>query len=288
MVQAYGMIKAAEEKPAGGMGLKERKIILFCWIFVLGVAVATAFFHGVIFRGRELIPPESFLILPRYLPLAWVAVALLAVMTAFFFYKEKSAAAVLPEAPSAPEKPPELSPTRMKWTTPSLVIFALLLGIACYTNRVDTSSPHHLNRFLSKDWGDKRVVIGKIWKEPEVRYHTDPDTGEMVEKGTYLILRPTKIQREPPDGPFVEKIKGDILVTTTPLIGEVYRKLSPSEALGYTIKLHAPLFAEQPANNPGAFDYKKYLMDSGIYAKSPLTFPSRWAPPIEILKETKG
>ncbi|MBU4310196.1 ComEC/Rec2 family competence protein [bacterium] len=289
MVETYGMIKAAEEKPAGrGMGLRERKIILFCWIFILGVAVATAFFHGVSFRDWEIILPESFLILPQYLPIAWITIAILAALTAFFFYKDKAAAAVLPEAPPTPEKPPELSPARMKWTTPSLVILALLLGIACYTNKVDTSSPHHLNRFLSKDWGDKRVVIGKIWKEPEVRYHTDPETGEMVEKDTYLILRPSKIQREPPDGPFVEKVKGDILVKISPMIGEVYRELSPSEALGYTVKLHAPLFAEQPANNPGGFDYKKYLMDSGIYAQSPLTFPSRWAPPIEILNETRG
>ncbi|MCK4648005.1 ComEC/Rec2 family competence protein [bacterium] len=289
MVQAYGMIKAAEEKPAvGGMGLRERKIILFCWIFILGVAVATAFFHGVSFRGREIIPPESFLILPRYLPLAWVIVTILAVMTAFFFYREKSAAAGLPEAPPASEKPPELSPARMKWTTPSLVIFALLLSLACYTNKVDTSSSHHLNRFLSKEWGDKKVVIGKVWKEPEVRYDTDPETGEMVEKDTYLIIRPSKIQRQPPDGPFVEKIKGDILVKISPMIGEVYRELSPSEALGYTVKLHAPLFEPPPEANPGTFDYKKYLMNNRIYATSPLTFPSRWAPPIEILEETRG
>ncbi|HEA46958.1 MAG TPA: DUF4131 domain-containing protein [bacterium] len=290
MVQAYGA-KVAEEKPAAGrgMGLREREIILFCWIFILGVALATAFFQGVSFRDWQIIPSESFLILPRYLPIAWVIIAILAGLTAFFFYREKSPEAVPPEVLPIPEKPPELSPARMKWTTPSLVILALLLGITIYTNKVDTSSPNHLTRFLSKDWGEKRVVIGKIWKEPEVRYHTDPETGEMVEKGTNLVIRPSKIQREPPDGPFVEKIKGDILVTTTPMIGwDVYKKISSSEALGYTVKLHAPLFAEQPSNNPGTFDYKRYLRNSGIYAKSPLTFPSRWAPPIEILKETRG
>ncbi len=264
MIEAYGA-KPIEEKPAGkGLGLGEKRIILFCWIFILGVALATAFFHGVSFRDWEIILPESFLILPQYLPLAWIIIALLAALTALFFYRG------------------------MRWATPSLVILTLLLGITCYTNKVDTSSPHHLTRFLSKEWEDKRVVIGKIWKEPEVRYHTDPETGEMVEKGTNLIIRPTKIQREPPDGPFVEKIKGDILVRISPTIGEVYRKLSSSQALGYTVKLHAPLFEEQPANNPGAFDYKKYLTDSGIYATSTLIFPSRLAPPIEILKKTGG
>ncbi len=265
MVEAYGA-KPIEEKPTGkGMGLKEKKIILCCWIFILGVALATAFFHGVSFRGREIIPPESFLILPQYLPMAWVAVVLLAALTAFFFYR------------------------KMRWATHSLLILALLLSIACYTNKVDTSPPNHLVRFLSKDFGEKRVVIGKIWKEPEVRYHTDPETGKMEQKDTRILIRPTKIQLEPPDGPFYKVKRGDILVKIVPMIGwEIYNRLSSSEALGYTVKLHAPLLEPQPATNPGTFDYKKYLTNSGVYATSPLTYPSRWAPPIEILKETRG
>ncbi|GAH92891.1 unnamed protein product, partial [marine sediment metagenome] len=119
-------------------------------------------------------------------------------------------------------------------------------------------------------------------------YHTDPETGEMEQKDTRILIRPTKIQREPPDGPFYKVKKGDILVKISPMIGEVYNRLSSSEALGYTVKLHAPLLEPQPATNPGTFDYKKYLTNSGVYATSPLTYPSRWAPPIEILKETRG
>lgn len=265
MVEAYGMVRAAEEKPTGkGMGLRGR-IILFCWIFILGVALATLVFWGVTFRGRELIPPESFLIPPRYLPLTWVVLAILGVLSALFFHR------------------------RMSWATHSLVIFALLFGMACYTRKVDISSPRHLTRFLSQDFGEKRVVVGRIWKEPEVRYHTDPETGRMVEKDTRLSIRPLRIQREPPDGPFVEGIKGDVLVTISPEIGEeIYRRLSAPEALGYTVRLHAPLFEPPPASNPGTFDYKRYLTSIGVYATSSLKFPSRRAPPIEILKETRG
>lgn len=190
-----------------------------------------------------------------------MAILILAILTAVFFQR------------------------KMSWATPSLVILALLLGIACYTNKVDTSSPDHLTRFLSQDWGEKRVVIGKIWKEPEVRYHTDPETGRMVERDTRLLIRPLRIQPEPPEGPFVERIKGDILVTISPGIGEdIYRKLSASEALGYTVRLHAPLFEPPAASNPGTFNYKRYLTSIGVYAISSLRFPR--PPPIEILEKT--
>jgi ComEC/Rec2-related protein len=177
----------------------------------------------------------------------------------------------------------------MRWATPSSLILALLLGITCYTNKVDTSSPYHLSEYFSEGFGDKRVVIGKIWKEPEVRYSTDPESGDMEKKDVRLRIRPFKIQLVPPDGPFYDVTRGDIWVTLRRAASwRDYEKLSSSDALGYTVKLRTPLFEPVPAANPGTFDYRQYLFNNGIYAGATLAYPNKLEPPIELLRETKG
>lgn len=244
----------------------EKLIILFCWMFILGITLATACFHGVTFSGREIIPPTTFLLLPQYISLAWITLAILAALLALFVSRKK------------------------KWIAPTLIILALLLGVTCYTNEVDTSSPTHLLRFLSEGWGEKRVIEGEIYREPVVKYETKITEGKelMVEKNVELIIKPHRIQSEPPEGPFTRVSGGYIQVIVYPKAGRIFNELKKGQAYGYKVRLNVPLLDFGSASNPGGLDWKKRQNSLGYYAQTRIMYSWGEPPPIQIIDRKGG
>lgn len=143
-----------------------------------------------------------------------------------------------------------------------LMIISFGFGIVNYNFATDTSSPNHISKFLAPLGEKNKVTLqAKIIKEPEFR-----------DFNVWLYVKPYKIYIEDtsPENlsrPVEERIIKEYNISDGLVLVKVSKKVENYEKFEYgqSIELKGALLEPEPATNPGAFDYRRYLNNRSIF-----------------------
>lgn len=138
-----------------------------------------------------------------------------------------------------------------KSVLPFIVTLGIIAGWMNVSWKMDTRSPEHIIHYTDdRQYIDKTEVGGRIIKEPEIR-----------EFKTNVIIAPDYVK---PEGS-AEKIpisRGYVLLQLRPSMIRTYDSYEYGD---YVVTHYTSLTQPAPANNPGVFDYQKFLRNNGIY-----------------------
>lgn len=146
-----------------------------------------------------------------------------------------------------------------------LVIVGILLGMGLYTAHLDTRNPNHIVHFAQDNYGVKSRIVGKVVREP------------VYKKGRVVYtIKPITIQPNIYENKVVKVAgKGNIYFQASqPLMSHL------DIDYGDRVEVVGTLLRPRPANNPGGFDYRAFLLAKGIYAAMYARFPNEKNPPI--------
>ena len=134
---------------------------------------------------------------------------------------------------------------------PRLLTSCLLLAVVGagglrYHQSTRLSPPDHVRN--TTEWGEPGLLTGRVDGEPELR-------GEGDERRLRFLLR---AESWCPQGSTARSLTGRILVT----LREPHMAATGANRLRLRCRLSRP----QPARNPGAFDYRRFLALQGIHA----------------------
>ncbi len=139
---------------------------------------------------------------------------------------------------------------RHVWTAAALALFAATLGLVNYSRALDTSDPRHLVHFAGEGFDERVTLAGVVTSDPDIR-----------ERYTNLVVDPVTIETE--EGETVRPSGGGVMVRLYPDSLDSYGDY----AYGDSILVRAPLVIPRRAANPGAFDYRQWLIErQGCYA----------------------
>ncbi|MFC1850375.1 ComEC/Rec2 family competence protein [candidate division CSSED10-310 bacterium] len=134
---------------------------------------------------------------------------------------------------------------------PLFIISGLLAGWTNFSWRIDTTSPYHLIHYIDDvEFVDKTEVAGWIVKEPEIR-----------EFKTNVTLKPDYIRLDE-KGKKIKISGGLVLMQLRPSMKWTYSKYQYGD---YVVTRFVSLTGPAAANNPGVFDYQRFLRNNNIY-----------------------
>ncbi len=248
----------------------QKRIMLFTYAFVTGVAL------GFAFR-----PP-----FPWVWPLYIVAVLFGAAGWGLAIAQDQGRVSV------------------RKWMVMAcLFVSAVPLGAGRYAERshippFDPEIPegNHIQAFFEAypdtDFNTTTRIIGKIVSEPE--YRPKAGTPGVVA----LTIQPLEIEPVPGSGDIYPVSGGNVMVYLRPLQPfrqfeqdwkTAFEKLVDNEAYGWVIEVDAPFSTFRGADNPGLFDPEVFANDQDVYAQANIYFWNKNAPAIKIIdEEEKG
>ncbi len=135
-------------------------------------------------------------------------------------------------------------------TALGITIFGILLGIVNYSRVLDTSDPNHLIHFASEGYDERVTLVGVITGDPDVR-----------ERYTNIVVEPVTLQTD--EGERVTPSGGLVMVRLYPDSLESYGDYEYADS----ILVRGSLTIPRRATNPGAFDFRKWLIERrGCYA----------------------
>ncbi|MDA3792310.1 MAG: ComEC/Rec2 family competence protein [Elusimicrobia bacterium] len=189
-----------------------------CWSFVAGVGIANVL-------GPQ---PHEFMLK------MWMLCSVFFLLSGFLFFAHRDL---------------------VRYT---LIPAVIVLGLASYQWRFDTSNPNHIKNFKDKTRWASTVIEGTIVADPDVR--------EWI---THVVIKPEKIIEDPDsDLSELRELTGKtgymILFVSEGIEEEnpYYRNME----FGDRIRANGAVTAPMQLTNPYGFDYEKYLKNRNIYA----------------------
>lgn len=136
------------------------------------------------------------------------------------------------------------------WLAAAVAVLGAGLGLVNYSRALDTSDPHHLLHFAGEGYDTRVTLTGVVTSDPDIR-----------ERYTNLVVEAVTIETE--DGEIVRPSGGGVMVRLYPDSLDSYGDY----AYGDSIQIRAPLVIPRRVANPGAFDYRRWLIErQGCYA----------------------
>ncbi|OGH57367.1 MAG: hypothetical protein A3G34_04200 [Candidatus Lindowbacteria bacterium RIFCSPLOWO2_12_FULL_62_27] len=136
------------------------------------------------------------------------------------------------------------------WTAGAIALAATALGLVNYSRALDTSDPRHLVHFAGEGFDERVTLTGVVTSDPDIR-----------ERYTNLVVEPVTVETE--EGETVRPSGGGVMVRLYPDSLDSYGDY----AYGDSIQVRAPLVIPRRGANPGAFDYRQWLIErQGCYA----------------------
>ena len=152
---------------------------------------------------------------------------------------------------------------KLRFSNILIYICILFLGTVAYSLKTNAINPRHISNFIQGEEEKKKVILeGTVIKDPEVRAEVvlagedaGADKEQKMERRTILILRAERMKREKKWGKVVGLMQ--ISIRGKDAVGDY----------GQKIRIVGMLLRKPPLpNNPGEFDYRRYLARKGIYA----------------------
>ncbi len=201
---------------------KDRFIITLikwgCWSFVAGVGIANIL-------GPQ---PHEFMLK------MWLLSSVFFLLSGFLFFAHR-----------------EL----VRYT---LIPAVVVLGLASYQWRFDTSNPDHIKNFKDKTRWNSTVVEGTIVADPDVR--------EWI---THIVINPEKIIKNPESSsPDIRELSGKTGYLIS-FVSESIEEKNPyyrNMEFGDRVRVTGALTEPMPLTNPYGFNYARYLKNRNIYA----------------------
>jgi len=140
----------------------------------------------------------------------------------------------------------------------TLIPAFLVLGLASYQWRFDTSNPYHIKNFIDSDRWTKTCVTGVVVEDPDVR--------DWI---THVTIQPETIVKGP-DSPLPEET--ELSGRTGKVVLFVSRNIRTENnyydniEYGDRIEVKGALTEPMKLSNPYGFDYAKYLRNKNVYA----------------------
>jgi competence protein ComEC len=138
--------------------------------------------------------------------------------------------------------------------TVCLMVAVVAAGGLRYHQSTRLSPPHHVRHAVA--WGERGLLTGRVDGEPELR-------GTQDARRLRLLLRAESWHPEGAAEESAAPITGLILVT----LPDLPVAINGADRLAMRCRLSRP----QPARNPGAFDYRRFLALQGIHATARAT-----------------
>ena len=181
----------------------------------------------------------------------------------------------------------------------SFLLSAIPLGAGRYADRShiakfdpDISTGNHIkalfDAYPDTDFNTTTRIVGKIVSEPE--YRPKAGTPGIVA----LTIQPFEVEPIPGSGniyPISEGLVQVYLRPTRPFASyemewqKAFEKLADNDAYGWLIEVEAPFTVFRGADNPGLFDPEVFSNDKDVYAQAAVYFWNKNKPSIKIISE---
>ncbi len=147
-----------------------------------------------------------------------------------------------------------------------------------------------LEEFPDADIKQTTRIVGKIVAEPEYR----PALGKPGVLA--LIIEPYEVEPDPGTGKIFSVSGGNVMVFLRPSQKfrtfdreweEAFTTLTDLAAYGYIIEVEAQFQTFRSADNPGLFDAETFNTDKDVYAQASIPFWNNNNPPLKIIDDTE-
>ncbi len=138
----------------------------------------------------------------------------------------------------------------------ALIPAFVILGLASYQYRFDTSNTDHIKNFKDNAKWSQTLIRGVVVKDPDVR-----------NKITHVVIKPEEIIEKPQKSDNARILKGKTGYVILFISEKISRENEYYERMEYGDRVEVVGFLTEPMplRNPYGFNYAKYLLNKNIY-----------------------